>query len=78
MSEDKKPVLATVDCLPGKRWNSHAALGDAMQRASMDAPMIVIWLDGEKEEVRYAISNCKNKDTLFLAEYLRCLAMGLK
>lgn len=68
---DDKPKLATVDFLPGKRWNAHAALGDAMQRASMDAPMVVMWLEGKEQKFCYAIANSVNLQTLWMAEMLR-------
>lgn len=57
--------LATVDPLPGILWNAHAALGDAMQRAPMNAPLIVLWLD-EAGVLKYSRS-ANNRDVVWLA-----------
>lgn len=56
--------LATVDSLPGLPWNAHAALGDALQRAPIGAPLIVLWLD-ELGQLHYSRS-ATNKDTVWM------------
>jgi hypothetical protein len=75
VSDDAKPKLATVDMIPGRRWNAHAALGEAMQRASMDAPMVVMWLDGSSQEFKFAIANATNMQCLWMAEALKVTSL---
>lgn len=72
---DAPKKLATVDMIPGRRWNAHAALGDAMQRASMDAPMVVMWLEGPDQRFRFAIANATNMQSLWMAEALKLTSL---
>lgn len=56
--------LATVDPLPGILWNAHAVLGDAMQRAPMDAALVVMWIGGDGQTKTSCSAN--NQETVWL------------
>lgn len=46
MSEEEKRY-ASVEGLPKIPWNAHAALGDALNRAPIDAELFVVWTTKE-------------------------------
>ena len=40
-------ALATIEGIPGVRWNAHLALGDAAAATSRDSKVVVLFLDAE-------------------------------
>ena len=61
-------MSADIEPLPGVRWSAHAALGDALNRAPINSPCIIAWLD-EEENVCYSVS-ATNMQTVWLCHQL--------
>lgn len=66
--------LATVDCLPGQNWNAHAVLGDALQRAPIDAMILVLWID--KDGVYHRSSSATNAEIVWACALATKEALG--
>jgi hypothetical protein len=68
MSEEQGEAKksADIEVLPGRKWNAHAALAYAMNRAPMNAPLLVLWLD-EDGDVRHAATTT-NQEAVWMAQ----------
>lgn len=61
-------MSADIEALPGKRWNSHAALADAMNRLPIGASCVILWIN-EDGNVSYSV-NATNQETVWMCHQM--------
>lgn len=59
--------MADIEPLPGLQWNAHAALHDALNRADIHNPIVIMWL-GKDGIVRHS-SSATRQEVLWMLEY---------
>lgn len=40
-------MSADIEPIPGREWNAHAALHDALNRSKITSPTVIMWLEDD-------------------------------
>jgi len=62
-------MAAEIESLPGREWNAHAALHDALNRCGMDRPIVILWIEDDGRVCHS--SSALRKDVLWMLEVKR-------
>lgn len=63
-------MTAEITHLPGKQWNAHAALADAMSDMAMEEAVVILYY-GTDGRLTHRCANVKNNDTLWMLEIFK-------